>query len=152
MTTQTGLTEEDHTLIRRSAFGAIALVSNSDRGFLAMFSESMAGSKALNEAPDDVKELLKEGGFPKPPTGNAEEIEATVLSELGQAVQLLETKAPSQAQGYREVILAACDRVANAVRGVSDKEAAMVEKVRAAVSGGAATPTAPPAPAAPTEG
>jgi hypothetical protein len=141
MTTQTELTEEEHTLIRRSAFGAIALVSNSDRNFLAMFSESMAGSRALNEAPEEIKELLKEGDFPKPPTGSPEEVEAAVLGDLNQAASVLDAKSPQQGQAFREVILAACDRVANAVRGVSEKEAAMLEKVRGAVSGaGPATP------------
>jgi len=133
--TETQLTTDDHTLIRRAAFGAIALVSNSDRGFLAMFSESMAGSKSLHEAPDDIKELLKEGDFPKPPMGKPEEVETAMLGDLRQAVSTLEAKAPQQAQGFRDVILAACDRVANAVRGVSDQEAAMLEKVRAAVAG-----------------
>ena len=39
-TPSTALTEDEQALVKRSAFGAIALVSRSDPGFFAMFKES----------------------------------------------------------------------------------------------------------------
>jgi hypothetical protein len=132
-------TDDEHELIRRSAFGAIALVSRSDPGFFAMFKESMAGSKALQEAPEGVRALLSEGGFPTPPSASSpQEMEETLLADLGRAVSLLRAKAPEQAEGYRQVILAAADRVAAASDGVAVEEQQMIDKIRAALSGGLA--------------
>ena len=132
-TSTTPLTDDERDVIRRSASGAMALVSRSDPGFFAMFKESMAGSKALQEAPAEVQQLLREGGFPTPPTGSPEQVEQTVLAELGQAMTILRAKAPDQAAGYRDVILAAADRVASASDGVAPEETAMITKIRDAL-------------------
>lgn len=134
----TALTEDEQALVKRSAFGAIALVSRSDPGFFAMFKESMAGSSAFQEAPPSVQELLMEGGFPTPVTGSPEEVERTVLDELSRAVDVLRAKAPGQADGYRDVVLAAADRVAEASGGVAPEEQEMIDKIRRAVAGGLA--------------
>lgn len=55
------------------------------------------------------------------------------MSALGSAMQALNAKAPEQAQGYKDVVLAACDQVAGASKGVSPEETAMIEKIRAAL-------------------
>ncbi|GGK64487.1 hypothetical protein [Ornithinimicrobium pekingense] len=133
------LTDDEHTLLRRAAFGAIALVSQADPGFLAAFKESMAGSQALQAAPEDVRSLLSEGGrFPTPPTGTPEQVEAAVLRDLARAVQVLAAKAPRQVAGFRQVVLAAADLVAGADRGVTPAEQGTVDRVREALSGGLA--------------
>jgi hypothetical protein len=134
--TGTALTPDEQQLVRRSAFGAIALVSRADPGFFAMFKESMAGSKAMQEAPPEVQELLREGGFPTPPTGSPEEIERSVMEDLRRTMSVLQAKAPRTAGGYRDVILAAADRVANASDGVAPEETAVIDKIRAALSTG----------------
>lgn len=139
----TTLTPDEQQLVRRSAFAALALVSRSDPGFLDMFKESMAGSRALAQAPPEVQSLLREGGFPMPPTGSPQEVEQTVLSDLGQAMTVLRAKAPEQADGYRDVILTAVERVAGAADGVAPEEQAMIERVRSALSG--AAPASPAA-------
>jgi hypothetical protein len=130
----TDLTEDEQTLVRRSAFGAIALVSQADPGFFAMFKESMAGSQAFQQAPEGVKELLREGGFPTPPRGSKEEVRSTILAELGQAMDVLRAKAPAQADGYRDVILAAADQVAGAADGVAPEEQAVITEIRTALA------------------
>lgn len=131
--TPASLTEDEQSLVKRSAFAAIALVSRADPGFFSMFKESMAGSRAFAAAPAGVQELLREGGFPTPPKGDAATIESTTLSELGQAASILDQKAPEQAQGYRDVILAAADQVAGASDGVAPEEQAMIDKIRTAL-------------------
>lgn len=136
--TPVSLTEDEQSLVKRSAFAAIALVSRADPGFFSMFKESMAGSRAFAAAPAGVQELLREGGFPTPPKGDAATIESTTLSELGQAASILDQKAPEQAQGYRDVILAAADQVANASDGVAPEEQAMIERIRTALGGSSA--------------
>lgn len=135
---QTVLTDDERALVRRAAFGAIALVSSADPGFFATFKESMAGSKALEEAPEDVQELLREGGMPELQTGSKEEVEDSVLGELRQVMRVLSAKAPRQANGFRKVILDAADRVALASEGVAAEEQATIEKIRAALSTGIA--------------
>ncbi|MCH8612876.1 hypothetical protein [Arsenicicoccus dermatophilus] len=128
------LTDEQREQIRNGAFGAIALVSKADPGFLSMFRESMAGSQELAAAPADVRELLAgTGGLPKPPTGSPEEVEARVLADLQAAMTALSTAAPAQAQGYRQVVLAACAKVADAADGVAPAEQAVIDKIGAAL-------------------
>ena len=138
-------TDTEHETIRNSAFGAIALVSKADPGFFATFKESMAGSRAFTAAPPAVQELLKSGGFPSPPRGDAAEVERQVMDGLSQAMSILNAKDASAAQGYREVIEAAADAVANAAGGVADSEKAVIDKIRSALAGGGsgAGPAAP---------
>jgi hypothetical protein len=130
-------TDSEHATIRDSAFGAIALVSKADPGFFATFKESMAGSRALTTAPPAVQELLRSGGFPKPPAGDAASVERQVLDGLRAAMSILDAKDASAASGYREVVLAAADAVANASDGVAPAEASIIANIRRALDGGA---------------
>ena len=134
------LTDDEQDLIKRSAFSAIALVSRADPGFFAMFKESMAGSRAFAAAPAGVQELLRAGGFPTPTMGTPEQIESTTLADLASAVQILETKDPEHAPGFKEVVLAAADQVAGASDGVAPEEEAVIAKIRSALgeAGGSA--------------
>lgn len=134
-------TDAEHETIRNSAFGAIALVSKADPGFFATFKESMAGSRAFAAAPQPVQELLRSGGFPSAPHGDAAEVERQVLGGLDEAMSILSGKDPAAAHGYREVILAAADAVAKAVSGVDPAESAVIEKIRAALGSGGAEAT-----------
>ncbi len=137
-------TDTEHQTIRNAAFGAIALVSKADPGFFSTFKESMAGSKAFAAAPPAVQELLRTGGFPSPPRGDAAEVERQVLTGLSESMTILNAKDPSAATGFRDVVLSACDAVAQAAGGVDPAETAMVEKVRGALGAGGAEPTTTP--------
>ncbi|WP_168582590.1 hypothetical protein [Gephyromycinifex aptenodytis] len=128
----TELSKDQHDTIRRAAYGAIALVSQADPGFFAMFSESMAGSKALAAAPEPVRELL--AGVTMPPTGTKEQVESAILADLSESMQILAND-PSARDGFREVVLQATQKVAEASDGVAPAEEAMIQRVRAAVSG-----------------
>lgn len=128
------LTDDERSTVRDAALGAIALVSKADSGFFAMFKESMAGSRALQDAPPGVKDLLNAGGFPTPPTGSSkEEVNSKILAELTSAMGIVRAKAPAEADGYKQVILSACDAVANADDGVAPEEQAAIDQVRAAL-------------------
>lgn len=128
------LTSEQQSTVRRAAYGAISLVSQADPGFFDMFSESMAGSKALAAAPQPVREMLT--GMAMPPTGTKEHIESEILSDLQESMQIL-TANPQERDGFRTVILEACRKVAEAKGGVSVEEQAMIDRIRAAVDGAA---------------
>lgn len=142
------LTDDERETVRTSALGAMALVSQADPGFFATFKESMAGSKALAAAPPEIRELLT-GGLTMPPTGSSpEEVEQKILSGVTSAMGILRAKAPGQADGYRDVLLQACDAVAKASKGVAPEEQAAIEKVRSALDAGAGSDGTAPAPPA----
>lgn len=143
------LTEDEQALVKRSAFGAIALVSRADPGFFSMFKESMAGSRAFAAAPAGVQELLRGGGFSTPPTGSPEQIEAATVEDLRQAVQVLEAKDPEHVQGFRDVVLAAADQVASASDGVAPEEQAVIDTIRQALAGGGSAAASAEAPQLP---
>ncbi|MEO7269267.1 MAG: hypothetical protein ABIW49_08695 [Knoellia sp.] len=127
-------TDAERDTVRNAAFGAIALVSKADPGFFSSFKESLAGSRALASAPKEITELLRSGGLPKPPTGDAAAQEQAVLSGLKQAVGLLNAKADGSAEAFRGVILEAAQAVADASDGVSPEEQAVLGKVKAALA------------------
>ena len=127
-------TDAERDTVRNAAFGAIALVSKTDPGFLSSFKESLAGSKALASGPKEITELLRSGGFPKPPTGDPAAQEQTVLTGLTEAKALLTAKADGSAEAFAGVILEAAQAVADASDGVSPHEQAVIDRVRAALA------------------
>jgi hypothetical protein len=142
------LTTQERDTIRTAAFGSLTLVSKADPGFFAMFKESVAGSRALAEAPQEIKEVFGSGGLPPvPKAGSDQELEATILADVAAAVDILGAKAPAQLQGFKDVLLTACDQVAQASSGVDPAEQQVIDKIRAALGGGS-TGTG----AAPTDG
>jgi hypothetical protein len=130
----TDYTDDEKATLRNAAFGAMMLVSAADPGFFAMFKESMAGAKALAAAPPDLRDLLKSGGMPSVPKGDMAQVEGSILTQLQQAVGIVATKAPEDVDGYKGVILAACDEVAQASKGVAASETAAIAKVKTAIS------------------
>ncbi len=127
-------TDAERDTVRNAAFGAIALVSKADPGFFSSFKESLAGSKALASAPKEITEILRGGGFPKPPTGDPAAQESAVLTGLTQAVGVLDAKADGSAEAFKGVILEAAKAVAAASDGVSAEEQEVLDKVRTALA------------------
>ncbi len=142
----TEFTQEERDIVRASAFGAIALVSRCEPGFIAMFQESVAGSRSIASAPTEIRELIVRGGLVPPATGSAGEVETSVLVALGQAVRILQAKPPELLADFRAVVLAACDAVAGAARGVSAEETEMIGRVRDALAGNGGQAPTPPVP------
>lgn len=127
------LTDEDRLTLKTGAFGAVFLVSNVDPGMLAVLKESLAASDAFADASGVVRAALTTGPLPRLPRDSTLEVEATVLPALGAAVRILREKSPADLAAYREVVLAAADRVARAHAGVAPAEAAMIERIRTAL-------------------
>ncbi|MBK7721964.1 MAG: hypothetical protein IPI32_07020 [Austwickia sp.] len=141
--------DDDQAIIRRAALGAVSLVSTAQPGFFDMFRESLAGSKVFAAAPQHIRELIS-GGLTLPPRGSAEEIESEILSDLTQATRILAVH-PEDLQGFREVVLEACQRAAEAADGVGPEEEAVMQRIREAVSHTFSQPSpgSPDLPAAP---
>lgn len=130
----TTYTDAERDTVRNAAFGAIALVSKADPGFLSSFKESLAGSKALASGPKEITDVLRAGGFPTPPTGDPATQEQAVLSGLTEAKRLLAAKGDGSAEAFSGVILEAAQAVADASDGVSAEEQAVIDRVRAALA------------------
>ncbi len=133
MLRMTDYSDQERDTVRSAAFGAMALVSKADPGFFAMFKESMAGSKALANASPELQELLKSGGLPNPPKGKPEEIDKAILTSVEQAVAILQQKGPEEVEGFKAIIVDACNKVAEASKGVAPAETEAIGKVKSAL-------------------
>jgi hypothetical protein len=124
--------DTERNTVRSAAFGAMLLVSKADPGFFAMFKESMAGSKILAKASPELREMLT-GGMPSPPKGGPEEVDESILATVKQAVAILQQKGPDEAEGFKALIVEACDKVAEASKGVAPAETEAIGKVKSAL-------------------
>lgn len=126
-------TDQERDTLRNAAIGAMMLVSKADPGFMGTIKEMLAGSKALKNSSPDMQEIFKVSGMPKMPKGNPAEMEQTVLGQLQQSTQILQSKSPQELQNYRTTIMNACDQVAKAQGGSSDAEMSTIGKIRSAL-------------------
>lgn len=130
-----GLTDDDRGTIRAAALLAGALVARAERGFFDAIRESMAGSKSLAAAPEEIRMLIVGGGMPSvPKVSTPEELESASLALMGQAVSILRAKAPNLADGYRAAVVQSCREVAAAADDTSANEAAVIANVEAALA------------------
>ena len=148
MTNQDAFTADEWTLVREAPTSAGLVVVTASHG--GTFRETFAMSKAYVEARGDhgKSELLDAvvGTKPKmehPHAHSPEELAATELQHLRDAVALLETKATAQEiEDYRNFILTLAQKVAAAHRehgqDVSPEEAAAIEQIRTALGAPAA--------------
>lgn len=127
------LTADEKMTLKTAAFGAVFLVSNAEPGWLALVRESFAASNAIAASTGVVRDALTTGPLPRL-TGTPAEVEAVVLPELRRAVRILQAKAPDDAAQYRGIVLTAAEEVAKASRGINQDEAAMIAKVRDALT------------------
>jgi hypothetical protein len=128
------LTEDETQTLKTAAFGAVYLVANADPGFFNVLRESFAASGALADATGLVKEVLTKGPLPRLPQ-SPDEVVDVVLPALRRSVAILAEKAPDDLERYQATVLNAVDRVAEAAHGVSEKEYAMIARVKEALSG-----------------
>ena len=142
-------TDSEKDLIRRGALGAMSLVAQADPGFIALFKESAAGSKALASAPDSIKDLLS-GGMVTPPQATSKEgLKAAMLADVSTAAGIL-GREPADLAAFSDVIAAVVAAVADASKGTSSNEQTVIDDVINALNNPADAP-APAEPEAPTE-
>ncbi|SNC72371.1 hypothetical protein SAMN05445756_1821 [Kytococcus aerolatus] len=133
--TPTPYTDEQKKTVKTAAMGAIALVTAADPGLLAALKESWAGSQVLAKAPESIREILQDGGFPTPPqASDAAEREQAILEELREATQILQAN-PTDLEAFRAVMTEAMEATANASKGVAPAESEVMQKMQAALNG-----------------
>lgn len=125
--------EQEQDTIRRGFFGAIALVSQADPGFIETFKESFAASKAIQSAPAEVRELLKGGLMMPPKAGSAAEMREALLADLKSAMTVLD-RDPATRTAFADSVVQASEQVAQAASGVAPEEQAVIDEVRALVA------------------
>jgi hypothetical protein len=147
MTNQDAFTDDEWTLVREAPTSAGLVVVTASRG--GTFRETFAMSKAYVEARSDhgKSELLDAvvGSNPKmdhPHSHSPEELTATALQHVRDAIALLEAKATAQEiEDYRQFVLTLAEKVATAHRehgqDVSPEEAAAIEQIRTALGSAA---------------
>lgn len=138
MATKADFTEDEWKLLQRGLTGAGMLVSLSDPGLRDSFSESKALAKRLREAHESspsqlVRELavVHRTGFGLVATPG--EVEGDTIVSLRSAAEILASKAPEDLGPYRTVVNEVADAVAEAKHGISDAEAAAIERIKAAI-------------------
>jgi hypothetical protein len=140
MTTKTEFTQEEWEALQKGVTGAGFLMAVSDRSFFDSFKEAGALARHLGEArKSGSSELIRElaetrsKGFGL--TSSPAEIESETLEALQKAMQVLDEKAPEEADAYRSFVLEIAESVGKAAAGGEAAEGESLEKIRSALGG-----------------
>jgi hypothetical protein len=133
-------TEDEWTTLEQGVMGATMLVATADPGFFDTFKETKAMAKHVVEARTSssselVKDLAHEKrlsgfGVVKSPQELAEETNGALTS----AVSILQSKAPSEVDAYRQFVVGVAESVANAAGGVATTETNAIETIKTALA------------------
>jgi hypothetical protein len=131
-------TEDEWTALQKGVTGAGMLVSLSDRDFTDTFGEVGALAKVLatqreSGSSELVRELAHVRGSGFGFRDSLGEVESETLDALRTSLDTLAAKAPDEIEGYRALVLAVAETVGEAKGGLSDDEAAALDKIRTAV-------------------
>src|SRR5262245_29758907 len=138
MANKADFTEEEWKAMQRGVTGAGTLVSIGDKDFSDSFGEAGALARYLAEQRDQnesglMRELAHVHGTGFGFTASPQEVETETLAALRSASGTLAAKAPDEAAAYRQLVLGAAQRVAEAKGGVKAGETAAIEKVAEAL-------------------
>jgi hypothetical protein len=145
VTGKSDFTEQEWDTVLQGPPAAGTIVATASKG--GTFKESFAIAKAYAEARQEhgASELLDAIVSAKPKVDrhlghSAEEVKASGLKHVSDAVAVLETKAtPDEVNDYRRFVLTLADKVANAHQedgmSVSGPEHAVIDEIAAALGG-----------------
>jgi len=138
MATKADFTEQEWETLQKGVTGAGFWMTIADRGFFDTFKESAAMAKHLGAARQNASSTLVRDLGETKGTGfgwksSPEEIEGETIAALGQAVQILEAKAPDEVDAYRAFVLEVAESVGAAAEGGETAEAGTLEKIKAAL-------------------
>jgi hypothetical protein len=124
--------------LQKGVTGAAMLVALADRGFFDTFKEVGALAKHLSEARTKSSSLLirdvaqvKGTGFGF--TSSPQEVETDTLQALRSSMSTLQSKAPDEAQAYREFVLNVATSVGAAADETATAESDAINKIEAAL-------------------
>jgi hypothetical protein len=136
--TRADFTEAEWDALQKGITGSAMLVSLADRDFTDSFGEVGALAKYLQGqqvagASQLVRELAKTRGTGFGLTTSPDTMRTETLAALPASLATLGAKAQDEIDGYRQLVLGACQAVAEAKGGVVTVEDAMLEQIRAAL-------------------
>jgi hypothetical protein len=129
----TEFSDQDKAALRGAAYGAVFLVSHAEPGMFDMIKESFAASKSFAKASGDLQGVFRGMSMPKVPKGSPAEVEQGVLQQLSASVKTLHDKSPADVQSYQHIVLDACTSAAEAAKGVTHPETAVLSKIMQAL-------------------
>lgn len=135
---KTDFTKEEWETLHRGLTGAGMLVSVADPGVMDSIGESSALAKYLQGqrvAGDTklVRDLCGTTGMGFGLTAKPDEVRDGTIAALQSAVEILSAKAPEELEPYRQLVLGVATAVAEAKKGVSDTEQAMIDAIKEAL-------------------
>ena len=138
MATKADFTEEEWKTLQGGINGAGMFVSLVDRGFFDTFKEGNALAHHLRDAHEHsdsvlIRDLVTGRERPFGASASPQESEQSTVTALQQAVTILEAKSPEDLPEYKQLVLDVSQSVAEAAKGVSDKENAALESIRSAL-------------------
>jgi hypothetical protein len=131
-------TAEEWETLQKGVTGAAMLVSLADRGFFDTFKEVGALAKHLTEARTKstsplIKELAEVRGTGFGFTSSPQEVETETLQALRSAMSTLQSKAPDDAQAYRDFVINVAKSVGEAAKETAATESDAIGKIEAAL-------------------
>ncbi len=138
MVTKADFTEDEWETLQRGLTGAGMLVSVADPGVMDSFGESSALAKYLSsQRVAGPTELMRDLGGTHGTgfglTTNPNEVRAGTILALQSAVGILSAKAPDELEPYRQMVLGVATAVAEAKKGVSPSEDAVIGAIKEAL-------------------
>jgi hypothetical protein len=138
MVTKADFTEDEWETLQRGLTGAGMLVSVADPGVMDSFGESSALAKYLSsQRVAGPTELMRDLGGTHGTgfglTTNPNEVRAGTILALQSAVGILSAKAPDELEPYRQMVLGVATAVAEAKKGVSPSEDAVISVIKEAL-------------------
>ena len=138
MVTKADFTEDEWETLQRGLTGAGMLVSVADPGVMDSFGESSALAKYLSsQRVAGPTELMRDLGGTHGTgfglTTNLNEVRAGTILALQSAVGILSAKAPDELEPYRQMVLGVATAVAEAKKGVSPSEDAVIGAIKEAL-------------------
>lgn len=138
MATRADFTDEEWKAMVSGVTGAGMYVATADPGFFDNFKEANALAKHLVAAHERnesalMREVAAEHDRPFGVTSSPAEIEQTTVAALEHALAAIEAKSPEDLPAYRTLVIGVAESVAAAAKGVSDKENAALDRIRATV-------------------
>ena len=138
MAANTELTDQERETLRKGVTGAGMLVALSDRSFFDTFKEAGALSQHLAKARESdsqvVRELAQGGGTGFGLTASPEEVERETVESLREAISILQSKSPQDAEPYKQLVLDVAESVSDAAGGGDPAESAAIERIRSALA------------------
>ena len=132
------LTADEWTKLQHGLAGTVLLVSVSDPGLFDTFKEAGAAAKhykdaSQNNASELVRDLSADPGLGFGLGKSPQELETETIAALTGAAAALKEKAPDELDAFKQFVVEVAKSVADAAKGTSAAESAVVAKVQAAL-------------------